>query len=294
MRRTIYRLVDTWLGRGRDRDPRLTAAARAAVAGLAPATVVTGGSRGIGLAIAHRFAADGHRVAIVARNRDALEAAATEIERRHGGPVQTIACDITASDASAIIERALRDAGLYPDVLVNNAAVGLAGAFTTHPTGEIDKLTDLNVVALTRLTRAFLPDMIARRRGGVLNIASLGAVIPGPHQAAYYASKAYVLSLSEALRSECSGQGVRIAVVLPGPVTTTFHAAMGAEGSLYRRILPALTPDAAARSAVGGFMLGRTVIVPGALNEVFYIFLKVLPHGMTVPLMRLLLRRDQN
>ncbi len=294
MRRTIYRLVDAWIGRGRDRDPQSTAAARAAIAGLTPAVVVTGGSRGIGFAIADRFAADGHRVAIVARNRPALEAAASEIERRRGSPVQAIACDVTGTEASATIANALRDAGLYPDVFVNNAAVGLAGVFTTHSTKEIDRLTDLNVVALTRLARAFLPDMLARRRGGVLNIASLGAVVPGPHQAAYYASKAYVLSLSEALRAECAGQGVRIAVVLPGPVSTTFHAAMGAEGSLYRRVLPALTPEAVARSAVGGFMLGRAVIVPGPLNEVFYVFLKVLPHGMTVPLMRLLLRRDQN
>ena len=150
----------------------------------------------------------------------------------------------------------------------------------------------MNVETLTRLTRAALPDMIARQRGGILNMSSLGAYVPGPNQAAYYATKAYVLSLTEALASEASGQGVRIAAVLPGPVDTTFHKDMGAEASFYRLLLPSLTPERVARSAYFGFMLGRRVIVPGIFNNAMFVALRLLPHVLTVPIVSWLLRRN--
>ncbi len=119
-------------------------------------------------------------------------------------------------------------------MLVNNAGIGLSGRFDDHSHEEIEALLALNVTALTRLMRHVLPQMRARGRGGVLNIASLGGYVPGPHQAVYYASKAYVISLSEAVASELAGTGVRVAVVAPGPVATGFHAAMGAENARYR------------------------------------------------------------
>ena len=126
-------------------------------------------------------------------------------------------------------------------MLVNNAGTGLAGPFLTDAPDDLSHLNAVNIDGLTRLTRAALPDMIARQRGGILNMASLGAYVPGPNQAAYYASKSYVLSLTEALASEVSGQGVRVAAMAPGPVNTTFHRDMGAEASFYRLLLPSLT-----------------------------------------------------
>jgi short-subunit dehydrogenase len=172
--------------------------------------------------------------------------------------------------------------------------MGLAGPFLSHSQAELSRLITLNIEAVTRLTRAALPDMLARQRGGILNVASLGADVPGPNQAAYYASKSYVVSLSEAIASEVSGQGVRVSALLPGPVNTAFHEAMGAETSLYRLLLPAMTADRVARSAYRGFMFGNRVIVPGISNIFFFLALKVLPHAVTVPFVYWLLRRSEN
>lgn len=286
----IKRLADLWLNWGR-RDIAAEAAARDRVAGLRPVVVVTGGSRGIGYALAERFAEAGYEVAIIARNQPDLADAARRIGQRTGQRVTAIACDISRPEACGEIKSRLAAAGLYADILINNAGVGLAGPFPSHEPPEIDQLLQLNIVALTDFVRAFLPEMLERRRGGILNIGSLGGAAPGPHQATYYASKAYVASLTEAIASEAAGRGVRIAVVLPGPVATGFHAAMGADKSLYRQLLPELAPDAVARASYRGFIIGRRVIVPGIFNQLLYISLKLMPHGVTVPLIGWLLRR---
>jgi hypothetical protein len=131
--------------------------------------------------------------------------------------------------------------------------------------------------------------MLARGRGGILSISSLGALIPGPHQAAYYASKSFVLSLSEAIRAEVAGRGVRVSVVLPGPVETRFHARMDAEGALYRYFLAAANPDRVAALAVRGYRLGRGVIAPGLVPTLAIAVLRILPHAITVPVVRWLL-----
>lgn len=144
-------------------------------------------------------------------------------------------------------------------------------------------------MSLTRMMRAALPPMRARGTGGILNVASLGGMTPGPYQAAYYASKAFVISLTEAVGHEVRGEGVRIAVVAPGPVETNFHAAMGAEGAFYRAIVPSASPEAVARSAYRGFMLGRRVIVPGILGTASALALRLLPHALSVPMVGRLL-----
>ena len=223
-------------------SPEAVEAARQAVAHQKPAVVITGGSRGIGLALARQFIEAGRETVIVARNAQGLSKALAQLKSDTGAEATAIFCDIARADAAEIIASGLRQAGLYLDVLVNNAGTGLAGPFLTHAPDDLSHLIAVNIDGLTRLTRAALPDMIARQRGGILNMASLGAYVPGPNQAAYYASKAYVLSLTEALAREVSGQGVRVAAVAPGPVNTTFHRDMGAEASLYRILLPSLTP----------------------------------------------------
>lgn len=287
------RLANLWNRRKATMTPAV-AAARGRVDHLAPAVVVTGGSRGIGSAMAQRFATAGYRVAIVSRTAGALEAAAQAMSQPAGTRVISIACDVTQQDAFDIIERRLTDEGLYLDVLVNNAAIGLSGPFALHDDEQLGDLISLNVTALTRLSRKALPEMLQRRRGGILNLASLGGYAPGPHQAAYYASKAYVISLTEALAAEASGFGVRISVVAPGPVDTNFHAAMSADNALYRSLLPSLSPERVAASAYRGFIFGQRVIVPHLFNRAMQIALKILPHPLTVPLVAWLLKNRQS
>jgi len=256
--------------------------------------VVTGGASGIGLALARRFLEAGRDTVIVGRNAAKLDAAVRDLKPSKGSTVTAIACDVSQPDALDAINRGLSDAGLYLDVLVNNAGMGLAGPFLSHAETDLSRLIGINVETVTRLMHAVLPDMLARQRGGVLNVASLGADVPGPNQAAYYASKAYVVSLTEAVASEYSGSGVRISALLPGPVDTDFHEEMGASRSLYRLLLPSMSADRVARSAYRGFMFGNRVIVPGISNIFFYLAVKLLPHALTVPLVYWLLRRPEN
>ncbi|MCC7252735.1 SDR family NAD(P)-dependent oxidoreductase [Hyphomicrobium sp.] len=285
MTHPLFSLADLWIGR----SATPSAQALEAVSGVAPAVVVTGGSRGIGRAIAARFARAGRDLVLIARERAPLEAAAEEIARQAGVRAVPLALDVSLPDAPQQLDTALREARLYADVLVNNAGVGLAGPFTDPPLPELERLITLNITAASRLMHHVLPAMLARARGGILNIGSLGGLVPGPYQAAYYASKAYLVSLTEAVAYEVRGRGVRIAVVAPGPVDTTFHRAMHAENALYRTIIPALSADAVARSAYRGFMIGRTVIVPGVLPSLGALGVKLLPHAISVPLVGALL-----
>lgn len=274
-------------------SPQDVMVARRAVAHLRPAVVITGGGSGIGLALARRFLQAGHDTVLVGRNAAKLEAAARYLKPEKGAAVTTVVCDVNEPEALQTINAHLAKAGLYLDVLVNNAGMGLSGPFLNQSQQDIARLISINIAALTRLMHAVLPDMLARQRGGVLNVASLGADVPGPNQAAYYASKSFVVSLTEAVASEYSGQGVRISALLPGPVDTAFHEEMGADGALYRLALPSMTADSVARSAYRNFMFGTRVIVPGISNIFFYVALRILPHTITVPLVYWLLRRPE-
>ena len=196
-------MLDAWRRRWWRPDP----AAVAAYAGLRPMAVVTGGSEGIGYALARRFAATGRAVMLIARRPEPLERAAAAIRADFKVEAVALPLDVTAPDAIAAIDRALAEHGAYADVLVNSAGIGLAGPFHAHAPEDVMRLVDLNVRALTALTRHYLTGMRARGRGGILNLASLGGFTPGPYQAAYYASKAYVISLTEAIAAETDRGG---------------------------------------------------------------------------------------
>lgn len=261
-------------------------------AGLSPVTMVTGGSHGIGLALANRFAAAGHDLLLIARSEADLVEAAARIQSQHGIAAATLALDITTPDALAAIDRKLSQMGRYAHILVNNAGIGLSGPFLDHPREDITTLVDLNVRASTRLMHHVLPGMRSRGCGGVLNVASLGGYAPGPWQAVYYASKAYVLSLSEAVAYEVAPDGIRVCAVAPGPVETAFHRRMQAESAFYRW-LPPLQPDTVASWAYRGFRLGLRVIVPGLVNMLLALCLRLLPHRVVIPVVAWLLRRRE-
>lgn len=260
-----------------------------------PFVVVSGGSDGIGREIALRFARAGKRVLLVARDQARLERAAEAI-RGAGKPgaagvrVDVLALDITTPGAAELIESHVAGLGGHVETLVQSAGIGLSGGFDTHTPGEIERLLALNVTALTRLMRHYLPGMRARGQGGVINIASLGGYVPGPYQAVYYASKAYVISLSEAVAAEAAADGVRVMVVSPGPVATAFHARMGAERSLYRRLIPAATPASVARWALLAYSLHLRSVAPGVVNTVLVQALRILPHRLVIPIVSWLLR----
>lgn len=285
----LRRLIDLWLARYAEPS----AAARAAVAGLKPITVVTGGSRGIGLAIARRFAKAGHDVALVARHADALQAAAASLAREIPVTALAVPLDVTDAAAAQRIDAHLTANGFYLHTLINCAGVGLAGPFLSHSDDAIQRLLDVNVNALTRLMRHALPAMVARAEGGIVNVASLGGLVPGPNQAAYYASKAYVVSLTRAVATENTGSGVRIMALAPGPIDTGFHQAMGAELSFYRQLVLALSADETARSAYRGYVLGQSLVVPGITAKLLQIALWIIPHAVLLPLVGWLLRRRE-
>lgn len=285
----LLRLIDRWLSRNAEPSRR----ALDAVAGLKPVAVVTGASRGIGLAIARRFARAGRDVAIVARHEGATEAAAASIAAEYGVRALAIAMDVTLAGTAERLEDRLRADGFYADILVNCAAVGLAGPFVGQPPAAIDNLIALNVAALTRLTRHALPQMLARGRGGIINVASIGGLIPGPNQAAYYASKAYVVSLTRAIATENAGRGVRIMALAPGPVDTGFHSAMGAELSFYRQLLVALSARQVAFECYLAYRAGFRLYVPGLTGKLLQIAVWIIPHAVLLPLIGWLLTRRE-
>jgi uncharacterized protein len=270
---------------------RLDPTAQKAFEGLKPAVVVTGASEGIGLALAQSYARGGAALVLVARNGIHLEEAAASIVRANpSAHIASLALDLNHPDMPPQLDAALAANGLYADILINNAGVGLAGQFSSHAPEAIDALLALNIVALTRLCRHVLPGQLIRGRGGIINIASLGGYIPGPNQAVYYASKAYVLSLSEALASETSGYGVHVMAVAPGVVDTGFHEKMGTRQAWYRYLMPAHSPAHIALWTRLAFKFGVRVLVPGPLEFVCAGALRLAPHRLMVPLVALLLR----
>ena len=228
--------------------------------------LITGASSGIGLELARLFAADSYNLVLVARRNDALLALAEDLHARRGVGVRVLARDLNRSSAPHdIVEMMLSD-GIHVDVLVNNAGFGARGAFAELDSQRQLDMIQVNVTALTLLTRLLLPGMLARNRGGILNVASTAAFQPGPFMAVYYATKAYVQSFTEAIAEEVAGSGLRVTCLSPGPTKTEFAARAGTEGSkLLRRTSSMSAPDVA-RMGYAGWRKGRVLVVPGMTN----------------------------
>jgi short-subunit dehydrogenase len=275
----MRKLLDLWRRRWWHPDP----AALAVFEDMHPVTIVTGASQGIGYELARRFASNGHDLLLIARNPAPLAEAAQRIRAEYNVDAQVLAIDVTTPGAIESIEAALKRCNAYADILVNSAGIGLAGSFSEQSPGDLVRLIELNVRALTQLTRHFIEGMRIRGRGGILNLASLGGYAPGPYQAAYYASKAYVISLTEAVAAETAGQGVRVCTLAPGPVATSFHRRMGAENSFYLRMLFVSSAKSVARAGYLGYSLGWRVTIPGVLNPILALAMRLLPHRIVIP-----------
>ena len=254
-----------------------------------PAVVVTGASGGIGREIAKVAARDGGPVVLIARSAEGLAGAAEEV-RGVGGEPFTLALDLSRPDAPAEVERFLAAQGLVCDVLVNNAGYGLLGAAATLPREDQLGIIDLNVRALADLTLRFLPGMLVRRRGGIINLASVASFLPGPNMAVYYASKAFVRSFSEALSQEVRGRGVTVTCVAPGPVSTEFLKRSGAKGAHLFKLVPKMTAARVAAIGWRAFRRGRRLVVPGTTASLSALSAAYFPHVLTLPVVARLQR----
>jgi short-subunit dehydrogenase len=228
-------------------------------------TLITGASGGIGYELAKLFARDHHDLVLVARSADKLGQVATEL-RAHGVTVKTIALDLATHPAPKFLFDQLQSDGTTIDILVNNAGYGSFGDFAQMPEPEILGQLDLNIRALTELTRLILPAMIARRSGRILNVASTAGFQPGPLMAVYYASKAYVVSFSEAIANELRNSGVTVTCFCPGATHTGFAARAGIEKSRLFKTLGAMSAEKVALDGYRALMEGRTLAISGTHN----------------------------
>ena len=231
-----------------------------------PWALVTGASNGIGLELARGLAAAGHPVVLAARSGDKLEALAAELTRDHGVDTRVFAIDLGEPGAADRLVDALDASGIHPRVLVNNAGFGLYGLHASTDIAREQAMIDLNVTALMRLTKRLLPSMLAARDGRILNVASTASFQPGPYMAVYYATKAFVLSYSEALAEELDGSGVTVTALCPGPTASGFQeeAAMQAPGLVKGKRLP--SAKAVADYGLRAMRRGRRVAIHGTAN----------------------------
>jgi short-subunit dehydrogenase len=242
---------------------------------LQPVTIVTGASAGIGAELAKVFAKNGHEVVLIARREPELNALAAQIAASGGKPPHVMAVDLGSADAAARIEAELKARGLEPEIVVNNAGFGLLGHATELDRGEQLAMIDLNMRVLTDLSLRFI-DSVERHRGGILNVASTASFLAGPGMAVYHASKAYVLSFTEALHYELKPKGVRVTAVCPGPVFTDFLARGGIPHS-YFPVMFARPAEQVARKAYEGLQNGWRIVVPGTHNRVLRLILRIAP-----------------
>ncbi len=240
-------------------------------------TLITGASAGIGTELARVFASKGHRVALVARRADRLATLAGEIAAAGGATPMVIPCDLRQPDAGDKIAAALAAEGVEVEFVVNNAGFGLFGNAIELDRAEQLDMIAVNIRVLTDLSLRFA-DHLIRLRGGILNVSSIAGFLPGPGMAVYYASKAYVLSFSEALRGELGPCGVRVTTLCPGPVPSEFQVRAGFEPGFDSAILNVSAPDVA-KAAYRGLMANKRAVLPGLGIKIVPFLLRLFPRG---------------
>ncbi len=263
------------------------------------AALVTGASAGIGSEIAKLLAARGHALVLVARRKDRLTALADELSEQYGVRVETISADLGKPTPRGKIRARIEELGLEVEILVNNAGFATGGPFhEADPERELEQVRVL-VEAPVALTSAFLPGMIERGRGAILNIASTAGMQPMPYSAGYSAAKAYMLTFSEALHQEARGHGVTVTALAPGPVETEFWQIAGWEtssGKSFERAVPGtlISPAQAARAGVEGLEHDERVVVPGLPIRAAMLASRYIPHALKLPAMERFMRPRDN
>jgi uncharacterized protein len=250
-----------------------------------PTALVTGASSGIGLDLSRVLAKNGYDLVLVARTASKLQDAANELQKS-GVSAGVIASDLSRPSAAAEIVAELTLRNIEIEVLVNNAGYGLTGPFVDNDLQREVDMIQVNVVALTQLTKLLLRPMVARKRGRILNVASTAAFQPGPLMAVYYATKAYVLSFSEAIAEELRNSGVTVTALCPGPTQTGFaEIANMTQTRLFTMMRP-MSSAAVARAGYRGMMSGKRIVIPGAKNKMLVQSLRVSPRRTVTTLVR--------
>lgn len=245
---------------------------------MSKTALITGASGGIGYELCKLFARDGYDLIIVARSADKMEKLKTDLNAQHGTRVLCIAADLCAESTAEHVFETVNAMGHRVDVLVNNAGFGDSGAYVQCDWAKQQSMVQLNILALMQLTRLFLPGMVKRGQGKIMNIASIAAFQPGPYMSAYYASKAFVLSFSEALSAELKDSDVFVTAVCPGPVNTGFESAASAQ-RLFATIKAASAGDIAS-FAYRAMQRNKVVATPGVLFKVMHFAERLVPRSL--------------
>ena len=248
--------------------------------------LITGASSGIGMALAFRFAKEGWHLVLVARDAARLSALSEIIESDFCVRTFVIKKDLTLPDAPKEIFNQLDLNGIRIDALINNAGAGVCGLFSYMPDEPISQMVHLNVLAVTSLSKLAVQHMSQTGGGSILNVASTGSYQPGPYIAVYYATKAYVLSFSQALRKELKKTGIEVSTLCPGSTATEFSKRAGKAD-----IKGAMSPDQVANCAYKGLMKGKAVIIPGARNKFFIVVSKLLPGSVSAAIVARIQRK---
>ncbi|MEW8028283.1 MAG: SDR family oxidoreductase [Candidatus Thiodiazotropha sp.] len=246
-----------------------------------PTVLITGGSKGIGFELAKQFAMHGYDIVLVARSETDLKHAAGRLENEYGCRVDTYPLDLTVDGSSTLLHRQVSERGIQVDVLVNNAGIGDVGPLAESDLVRQLDMLRLNVTTLTALTRLFLPAMIERGNGRILNVASLAAYFAGgSNWASYVASKHYVLAFTRGMARELAGTGVKVTALSPGPTPTAFAGQAGADTMPIYRFMPKHSPAKVALAGYRAVMAGRTTAVPGMLNKVLALLGELPPRSI--------------
>jgi hypothetical protein len=260
------------------------------------AALVTGASAGIGAAISRELAERGHNLILVARRKDKLDELAQELSRRHGIRAETLGSDLGKPASRDRLAGRIESLGLQVEILINNAGFATGGPF--HESDAKRELEQVRVLveAPVALTSAFLPAMVKRGRGAILNVASTAGMQPLPHSAGYSAAKAYMLTFSEAIHQEVRGLGVTVTALAPGPVSTEFWDVAGwqAAGNSFESAVPKpawVTPEQTAKAGIEGLEHGRRVVVPGLPVRTAMLAARYLPHAVKLPAIERVMRR---